>query len=649
MANQQIKFYKVATLPTTLVQGAVYFVKDTQSIHVATSTTAADKFGIGLKNAVFGTDNRLTITRHDDTTVVLDFSDMASAAGMKAVFTSKIGLNADLTYTGVYNTSNTVRADIEAAKAITDTVGAVSTASDVTGTTAFAKIKTLSDQIKAITGEGEDGDATTIAGLATKIAANTSGITDINHRLGSGFTKDATVAAAISAAESNAKEYAHGLVEDKNVAADGETGNTALVSASAGANKVTVAATKKLQDAVALAESALQASDKQELSEAIADAVAAEAEIARAAEEANAADIEKLYGAVAGGVHFAGIYPELPVYDAEKDEFWYKDDMDATLWDKFDIGDIIIVAVKNNVAVEEPNKEYILVAAGTGYDWVELGDINPSTQAIGALEEKHDQQVAAINAYTVNGKKISENPVLGGADVKLTSYAKGSSTAAIAATDTVNAAIAKLENRVVAAQAAGDGGVQSVGGKTGAITVRGSQTANGTVNLTMSNNELQASIVGLKSAAFTESSAYATAEQGAKADTAYQKPKGGIVNDDIADGTIELSKLAYEVNSLIDAKVFYSDIKAGDANGQIKVKDTNIDVTGLKSAAYTDASAYATAGEFQALSNLVGQNANGATGIFKIIEDNEKTTAKALTNLDTRLQEVNSILEWAEF
>ena len=89
--------------------------------------------------------------------------------------------------------------------------------------------------------------------------------------------------------------------------------------------------------------------------------------------------------------------------------------------------------------------------------------------------------------------------------------------------------------------------------------------------------------------------AYATAEQGAKADTAYQKPEGGIVNDDIADKTIELSKLADEVNSLIDSKVFYSDIKAGDANGQIKVKDTNIDVTGLKSAAYTEASAYATA------------------------------------------------------
>jgi hypothetical protein len=91
--------------------------------------------------------------------------------------------------------------------------------------------------------------------------------------------------------------------------------------------------------------------------------------------------------------------------------------------------------------------------------------------------------------------------------------------------------------------------------------------------------------------------AYATAEQGAKADTAYQKPEGGIVNDDIADGTIELAKLADEAYYLIESKVFYSEIKAGDANGQIKVKDTNINVTGLKSAAYTEASAYATAAQ----------------------------------------------------
>lgn len=47
--------------------------------------------------------------------------------------------------------------------------------------------------------------------------------------------------------------------------------------------------------------------------------------------------------------------------------------------------------------------------------------------------------------------------------------------------------------------------VSTFGGKTGAITVKGGQTANGSVNLIMSNNQLQASIVGLKDLAYKDS------------------------------------------------------------------------------------------------------------------------------------------------
>lgn len=53
-----------------------------------------------------------------------------------------------------------------------------------------------------------------------------------------------------------------------------------------------------------------------------------------------------------------------------------------------------------------------------------------------------------VDAYTVNGKKISENPVLDGSDIALTNYAVNAN-GFIAATDTVNAAIAKLENDLV--------------------------------------------------------------------------------------------------------------------------------------------------------------------------------------------------------
>lgn len=54
------------------------------------------------------------------------------------------------------------------------------------------------------------------------------------------------------------KDYVDAKVADKNVTASGETGTGALVEASATNNAVTVSSTQKLQNAVALAESAIQ-------------------------------------------------------------------------------------------------------------------------------------------------------------------------------------------------------------------------------------------------------------------------------------------------------------------------------------------------------------------------------------------------------
>lgn len=53
-----------------------------------------------------------------------------------------------------------------------------------------------------------------------------------------------------------------------------------------------------------------------------------------------------------------------------------------------------------------------------------------------------------IDNYTVNGFKISTNPVLDGADVKITGYAKPSTTGALAAADTINGAFGKLEKKL---------------------------------------------------------------------------------------------------------------------------------------------------------------------------------------------------------
>lgn len=112
---------------------------------------------------------------------------------------------------------------------------------------------------------------------------------------------------------------------------------------------------------------------------------------------ANATAVEDLRNAVAGGVHFAGVYPELPVYDALKKEFYYKGSTDAIIWKKFDAGDIIIVANTHLTEVDEPNKEYILVFVGMRYDWVELGDCSVSDQKIATLQKAFDDHVAGMN------------------------------------------------------------------------------------------------------------------------------------------------------------------------------------------------------------------------------------------------------------
>lgn len=55
---------------------------------------------------------------------------------------------------------------------------------------------------------------------------------------------------------------------------------------------------------------------------------------------------------------------------------------------------------------------------------------------------------AVPNTRKINNTALSSDITLSGDDIKLTSYTKGSSTAAVAATDKVNAAIAKHENRL---------------------------------------------------------------------------------------------------------------------------------------------------------------------------------------------------------
>lgn len=106
--------------------------------------------------------------------------------------------------------------------------------------------------------------------------------------------------------------------------------------------------------------------------------------------------------------------------------------------------------VSGNVST---NTTAIATLNGTGTTSV-TGKINTAIAAeVSRADAAYDAKGTAagikttIDAYTVNSKKISSNPVLSGADIKTTGYAIASAYTAVATGDTVNAAIGKIEKR----------------------------------------------------------------------------------------------------------------------------------------------------------------------------------------------------------
>lgn len=189
-----------------------------------------------------------------------------------------------------------------------------------------------------------------------------------------------------------------------------------------------------------------------------------------------------------------------------------------------------------------------LVTAGANLEESDIPTL--ATSKISGLNTALNGKVPTTR--TVNSKPLSANVVLAGADILVGGDGTYSES-------DLQAAIEAIDGRITSAAASG---VQSFGGQTGAITVDTANTTNGQVKFSMSSKQLKGTVNGLKSAAYTESSAYATADQGTKADSALQQ----------------------------------SSITSGSANGTIAVSGSDVAVKGLGSAAYTNSTAYDTKG-----------------------------------------------------
>lgn len=174
--NTQLKFRKVNSLPASLEKGTIYFEVSTQRICVAKSTTEYDAFGVGLKSATL-TDGILTITRYDNTTVTVDFNDIASAT---SVTTALSNLNTTLS-----NKIDTIEASVGLSTdgAHVKTSGNyTSNATTVVGEIAAldAALKTLSDQVGDLGGTELDSIKEDIESLKTADTTTNNRIDELN-------------------------------------------------------------------------------------------------------------------------------------------------------------------------------------------------------------------------------------------------------------------------------------------------------------------------------------------------------------------------------------------------------------------------------------------------------------------------------------
>lgn len=238
--------------------------------------------------------------------------------------------------------------------------------------------------------------------------------------------------------------------------------------------------------------------------------------------------------------------------------------------------------------------------AGTGLSLANDGTFSVNTTTIATVEKATELANAAeqaakthanglketIDAYTVNGKRLSESPVVLDGSVIAVGGTGAHKTANL--DTTVEDIYGKISD-------AAAGGVLSFGGQSGDITLATAGTKNGDVNLKMTGKALSASIVGLGSAAFTESSAYdakgaAAAVLGKSTDASTKKTVYGAI------------ALANEkaTPSLVDEKITAAGTKYATAAQGTKA-DNALQSVSASGDDYITASAGAKAGNSQTI------------------------------------------------
>ena len=524
-----LSFQKIATIPTSgLVVGRIYFETSTGMIKVATSATAFDKFGDGVKSASWDESAKtLKIINESGEEISLNLSDVASASAVTTKLAKKlnIGVSSDAAGTQSYYG---LKKDITAAQ---------------TAATNAAKSYTDTEIGKIPAAIVYKGDNTTVTQSGTSTVTFAVGeipqskVTSLQSDLATKATTTAlnAVKATAEAAAPQATTYTKEEVDNKVASAVGSVykmkGSVDDVAALTALTGVVIGDVYNVVAAGTLNEEAFEAGSN------------------FVAIKAGAGTQTGMWDKLGGTIDLSAYATKTAVTSEINTKIETLDKADTAVTGQ------VVSAVSETDGIITVSRRALVVA-----------DIPTlAISKISGLDTALNGKVPTTR--TVNSKPLSANVVLAGADILV----GGDGTYG---EDDLQTAIKAMDSRITSVAASR---VQSFGGQTGAITVDTANTTNGQVKFSMSSKQLKGTVNGLKSAAYTESSAYATSAQGTKADSALQQ----------------------------------ANIATGSANGTISVKDTDVPVKGLNSAAYVATSAFDTAGAATTALNSAKAYANG--------------------------------------
>lgn len=473
----QLSFQKITTVPTSdLVAGRIYFETSTGMIKVATSATDVDKFGDGVKSASWDEGAKtLKIVNESGEEISLNLSDVASASAVTTELAKKLSLGSSGDAAGTQSYYG-LKKDISAAQTAATNAAKTYTDGEIAKIPAAIVYKADGTTIT------QSGDSTVtftvgtiaqnkVTGLESALASKAS-TTDLN-----------AVKATAEAAAPQATTYTKTEVDNKVSAAVGSVykmkGSVDDATALQALTGVAIGDTYNVIAAGSL---------NGEPFEAGSNFVAI---------KAGAGNQEGMWDKLGGTIDLSAYARSTDVANT----YATKTAVTSEIATKIGTLDKADTAVEGQVVSAVSETDGIITVSRRA---LVAGDIPTlATSKISGLDTALNGKVPTTR--TVNSKSLSADVVLAGTDILV----GGDGTYS---TNNLQEAIEAIDGRIVQAAASG---VQSFGGKTGAITVRGGQAATApAVNLTMSDNELQAAVIGV-----------ATAAQGAKADTALKSAK----------------------------------------------------------------------------------------------------------------------------